>query len=382
MARRKFSAPRRGSLGVRPRKRAAEFVPRIRSWPVVDFPEPRPLALLGYKAGMTHVLMIDDRAGTPTHGKEIFVPVTVVEVPPMVVLGARFYIKYGTANRALTEAWAVPPKELEVWRRVKTLSIPEDHVEKARKKVEEYKDYLSRVSLILASQPKLAGGLSKKAPDIIEVAIGGGELADRVEYAFGMLGKQVRVCDVLKPGFFTDVIGVTKGKGFQGVIKRFGVKELPRWHKHRKGSRRIGSRSPGIGAISPTPQAGQMGFHRRTEYNKRILMMCCNTSFTLAEGKDRKVAQTGFLCNEYCLKACKEGVELGKEELARASIETITPKGGFPHYGIVRSDFVVLAGSVQGPPKRPLVLRWPVRPPDWAPEEPPKIVYISLESKI
>ncbi|MEM1736041.1 MAG: 50S ribosomal protein L3, partial [Ignisphaera sp.] len=36
MAHRKTSAPKRGSLGVRPRKRASRIVPRIRSWPNVS----------------------------------------------------------------------------------------------------------------------------------------------------------------------------------------------------------------------------------------------------------------------------------------------------------------------------------------------------------
>ncbi|MEM1687157.1 MAG: 50S ribosomal protein L3, partial [Zestosphaera sp.] len=83
MARRKWSAPRRGSLGVRPRKRAAEFVPSVRAWPEVTLGSPKPLAFLGYKVGMTHVILVDDRPGRPTYGQEIFVPVTVVETPPM-----------------------------------------------------------------------------------------------------------------------------------------------------------------------------------------------------------------------------------------------------------------------------------------------------------
>ncbi|RLG77022.1 MAG: 50S ribosomal protein L3 [Thermoprotei archaeon] len=339
MARRKYSAPRRGSLGVRPRKRASEFVPRIRSWPEVDFAEPKPLAFLGYKAGMTHVIMFDDRPGTRTYGQEVHVPVTVIETPPMIALAARFYIPTVSGLKCLTEVWADPPEELEVWRRVKTLSVSEEHRKRALEKLETHKDEVVRVSLLLASQPKLAGGLSKKVPDIIEVKVGGGDIKSQIEYALNIIGKEIKVTDIFSAGQFIDVIGVTKGKGFQGVIKRFGVKELPRWHKHRKGSRRIGSRSPTIGALSTVPQPGQMGFHRRTELNKRILMI----------GSD------GY---------------------------SITPAGGFPHYGIVRSDFIVVKGSVQGPPKRPLVLRWPIRPPSWVPEEPPKILYVSLESKI
>jgi large subunit ribosomal protein L3 len=338
MARRKYSAPRRGSLGVRPRKRAKEFIPRIKSWPELRLDTPKPLAFLGYKAGMTHVIMIDDREGRLTSGQEIFVPVTVIETPPMIPIAARFYESTVAGLRTLTEVWSEPPKELELWRRVKTLSLDEDKVNKALKKLEKNKESISKVALLMASQPKLAGGLSKKVPDIIEVKVSGGDLSSQIDYALNTLGKEIKISDIFEVGQFIDVIGVTKGKGFQGVIKRFGVKELPRWHKHRKGSRRIGSRSPGMGTISPTPQPGQMGLHRRTEYNKRILM-------------------------------------IGNDGL------NITPAGGFPHYGVIRSDYVVVQGSIQGPPKRPVILRYPIRAPSWRLGA-PQIVYVSLESKI
>ena len=338
MARRKHSAPRRASLGVRPRKRAAKFIPRVKTWPDIALEEPKPLGFLGYKAGMTHVIMIDDREGTPTYGQEIFVPVTVIETPPMIPVAARFYEATADGFRTLTEVWATPPEELQITRRIKALKVSEDSVEKARRKLEANKDSIAKVALIMASQPRLAGGLSKKKPDIVEIKVGG-EVEKALNYALDIVGKAIPVTNVFSEGQFIDVIALTKGKGFQGVVKRFGVKELPKWTKHRKGSRRIGSRSPGIGTISPVPQPGQMGFHRRTELNKRILMI----------GNDGS---------------------------------KVTPVSGFPHYGIVRSHYIVVKGTVQGPPKRPLVLREAIRPPRWAPKAAPKIVYFSLESKI
>ncbi len=350
MARRKHSAPRRGSLGVRPRKRASKFVPRVKTWPEVNFDEPRPLGFLGYKVGMTHIIMIDDRPGTPTYGKEIFVPVTVIETPPMLPVAARFYEATVGGLRTLTEVWTQPPEELQIKRRIKSLKVSEENAEKARKKLENNKDYIARVSLILASQPRLTGGLSKKIPDIVEVKVGGGNIENQVRYALNILGKALKVSDVFREGQFIDVIGVTKGKGFQGVVKRFGVKELPKWNKQRKGSRRIGARSPGIGAISPVPQAGQMGMHRRTEYNKRIIAMRIVSDKTAEE--------------------------------AEKILREFTPVSAFPHYGLLRTDYIVVRGSVQGTPKRPLVLRWPVRPPKWVPEQALKVIYVSLESKI
>ena len=343
MGARKKHAPRRGSLGLRPRKRASRLIPKIRSWPEVQSEKPLPLAFLGYKAGMTHVIMIDDRPGSVTEGKEIFVPVTIIETPPMVVLAVRVYgYDPNIGLYTLSEAWAKPEDliqqyNLDIYRVLpKTLRVPDP--EQQLKKLEQLLPKVHDVRIIAATQPRLVTGIPKKKPDLIEIKIGGGSgIEERFQYAASLLGKTFSVRDVFQEGQLVDVIAVTKGKGFQGVIKRFGVKELPKWHKHRKGSRRIGARSPGIGALSPVPQPGQMGYHRRTEYNKRIL----------------RIGDNGY---------------------------EVTPAGGFLHYGVVRNTYVMLAGSVPGPVKRPIVLRHPVRP-TWTPPGPPRIVYISLSSK-
>ncbi|WP_048061538.1 50S ribosomal protein L3 [Hyperthermus butylicus] len=344
MGARKKHAPRRGSLGLRPRKRASRLVPRVKSWPEVQSENPLPLAFLAYKVGMTHVYVIDDEPGSITHGREIFMPVTVLEAPPMVVTAVRVYgYDPNIGLYTLSEAWAQPETlvekyNLDIYRVVPRLRFPDP--DKAVKKLEGLLDKVYDVRIIAATQPRLVGGLSKKKPDLLEIKIGGGSsIEDRFNYAVKLLGSELKVSDVFREGQFVDVIAVTKGKGFQGVIKRFGVKELPRWHKHRKGSRSgPGTRGPATSfSWSEVPQPGQMGFHRRTEYNKRIL----------------KIGDNGL---------------------------EITPAGGFLHYGIVRSTYILLAGSIPGTPKRPIVLRHPVRP-RWMPEAPPKITYISLASK-
>ncbi|MEB3825575.1 MAG: 50S ribosomal protein L3 [Desulfurococcales archaeon] len=340
MGARKHHAPRRGSLGVRPRKRAASILPRVKSWPTVGLDKPVLLAFLGYKAGMTHAFIVDQRKGSPTHGMEIFTPVTVVETPPMMPLSLRAYtFDPNVGRRVVGEAWITPPQELELHRKIKTLG--QTDFDKRIKEIESKLDKIVELRVLAASQPKLAGGIEKKKPDLLEIKIGGGSLEAQLDYAKSIIGKLVRVSNVFDLGSFIDVIAVTKGKGFQGMIKRFGVKELPRWHKHRKGSRKSGSRSHGRGTWSETPQAGQLGFHRRTEFNKRILMI----------GSD------------------------GSE---------ITPSGGFLNYGIVKTDFVVLQGTIPGPAKRPVVLRYPVRPPRWITkldDIKPVITYLSLSSK-
>uniref|UniRef100_A0A7C4FGB8 Large ribosomal subunit protein uL3 n=1 Tax=Ignisphaera aggregans TaxID=334771 RepID=A0A7C4FGB8_9CREN len=335
MAHRKTSAPKRGSLGVRPRKRATEFIPRVKSWPLLQLETPRVLGFIGYKVGMTHVILVDDRPGTPTQGKEVFVPVTIIETPPAIPIAVRVYgiNEYGGYS-LLKDVWIEPPKEIEIWRRIPAYR-PSSNISDRIEWIKNNLQNIKRVSLVMAANVKAVGGLSKKTPDILEVVVEGGDVAQRVTYSLEVLGKTIHVDTVFNPGQFIDIIGVTKGKGFQGVIKRFGVKELPRWHKHRKGSRRIGSRSPTIGAMSEVPQPGQMGFHRRTEFNKRIIA----------------IGDSGY---------------------------EITPSGGFPHYGIVKSKWLMIWGSCVGVPKRPLILRWPIRPPRWQPSGSPKIVYISL----
>ena len=353
MGARKKNAPRRGSLGFSPRKRASRLVPRVKTWPDVEIGKPTLLAFLGYKAGMTHAYIIEDRPGSPLKGQEVFVPVTIVETPPVYVFGVRLYgYDPNRGKYSLGEAWAEPPAELELHRKIKTLG---GFSESKIKSLESLLPKAVEVRAIIATQPKLAGGLSKKKPDLLEVKVGGiSDINELFNYAISVLGKTVSVNDVFTPGQLVDVIAVTRGKGFQGPVKRWGVKELPRWHKHRKGSRRVGARSHGRGTWWEIPQAGQMGYHRRTEYNKRIL----------AIGTD------GY---------------------------TVTPAGGFLHYGVVRSNYVMLHGSIPGVPKRPIVLRWPVRTPRWylkmleqakasgsgaivAPP-PPKITYVSLSSK-
>ncbi|MEM1600868.1 MAG: 50S ribosomal protein L3 [Sulfolobales archaeon] len=338
MARRKTSAPRRGSLAFRPRKRASRLIPRVRVWPEVSLDSPRMLGFIGYKAGMTHALIIDDSPNSLTSGREVVIPVTVLETPPLIPLAVRAYSNIGMwGSQTFCEGWVEPPKDLELWRKIPNLKVGD--LDKKLSLIKDHIELINRISVIVATQPKLTGGLSKKKPDLLEIKIGGGDITAQLEYAVSILGKEVKISDVFNEGQFVDIIGVTKGKGFQGVIKRFGVKELPRWHKHRKGSRRVGSRSPTMGALSTVPQAGQLGFHRRTEYNKRII----------------KIGSNWY---------------------------EVVPSGGFPHYGIIRSDYVLIKGSVMGPPKRPLILRYPVRPPKWVPSGAPILTYISLDSKM
>lgn len=322
--------PRRGSAGFWPRKRASRIYPRIKTWPKIE--KVIPLAFAGYKVGMTHFIIIDNRKGSPTYGEEISIPVTVLEVPPLKVCGIRLYKLTPYGYQTLTEIWDGFDERIK--RKIPTLrKSTEINLDKIEDKLNE----ASEIKLIVHTQPWLAG-IGKKKPEVFEIPIGGENIKEKFEFAKNLLGKELKINDVFKEGMQIDVIGVTKGKGFQGEVKRFGVKLLS--HKSEKKRRKAGTRGPWHPArVLPTvPMPGQMGFHRRTEYNKWILKISDNP-------------------------------------------EEINVKGGWKRYGLVRSSWIALKGSVPGAVKRLIMLRYPIRPNPKIPSEPPKIVYISLDAK-
>ena len=69
------------------------------------------------------------------------------------------------------------------------------------------------------------------------------------------------------------------------------------------------------------------GYHHRTELNKKI--------YRIGSGTDEANASTD----------------------SDVTKKTITPLGGFPHYGVVKNDFVLLKGSIPGTKKRVITLR-------------------------
>ncbi|ADB58410.1 50S ribosomal protein L3 [Archaeoglobus profundus] len=328
----KYSRPRRGSLAFSPRKRAKDVIPRIRSWPDYEG-EPKLLGFAGYKAGMTHVIMIDDRKNSPTYGEEIVVPVTVLECPPMKVAGIRVYKNTMYGLQIAKEVWTTELDE-HLSRR---LPLPK----KINTDVESLKNVenIAEVRLITYTQPYLITGVPSKTPDVMEYKVGGSDINAVLDYAISKLGKEIRVSEVFQEGAFIDVIAITKGKGFQGPVKRWGVITLDAKHARSSKHRRVGT----LGPWTPhrvrwtVPQAGQMGFHQRTEYNKRII----------------KIGENG---------------------------EEITPEGGFVHYGVIRSDYVLVSGSVPGPVKRLIRMRDAIRPPRYT-YEGINVVYISTKSK-
>ncbi|MBS7622995.1 50S ribosomal protein L3, partial [Candidatus Bathyarchaeota archaeon] len=207
LGRRKVSAPRRGSLAYLPRGRAAGWVGRIRFWPQVEG-GPRPLAFPGFKAGMTHLVTLDQRQGSLNYGREVSVSATVLETPPLIVCGFRVYGRKGGGLVSLGEAWIKDtPKDLQ-----RLLTAKKQDNQDQIQKIEAQIEKIVEVRIIAATQPRMTS-VGRKKPDLIEVKIGGGSVREQLDYSKSLLGKEVRLRDVFKEGGFVDVISITKGKG-------------------------------------------------------------------------------------------------------------------------------------------------------------------------
>jgi len=145
-------------MGFSPRKRSESPIPHFSSWPDVDGGTPRLQGFAGYKAGMTHAIVVDYRPTSTTSGQEVQVPVTIVEVPPMRVAAVRLYRRVPEGLKTAAEVWA-PQLEKEL-RRV--FPIPKDYdAEEAWTKVDSAQ--VDEVRVITYTQPSLVTGVPKRS---------------------------------------------------------------------------------------------------------------------------------------------------------------------------------------------------------------------------
>ena len=219
MGHRKVHAPKRGSLAYLPRGRASRWVGRIRYWPEVA-EGPRLLAFAGFKAGMTYAIAVDNQQGSLTFGKEIVIPLTTLETPPMLACAIRAYSKTYEGLRTFGEAWMeIVPKDFN-----RIISVPEKFAtDGGLKKIESNLDKITEVRMLMSTQPRLAKH-GVKVPHLVEVKVGGGSVKDSFDYCKKILGQEVKATDFIKEGQSVDAIGITKGKGIQGPVKRWGIR--------------------------------------------------------------------------------------------------------------------------------------------------------------
>lgn len=395
-----------------PRVRAGSMEARIRGWPAASAvaprqggggsgpargeAEPRLLAHAGFKAGCVQLVTIDDREHTPNAGKQLVVSATVIATPPVFVLGIRGYARDAGGRRAAFDVYAKDiPKEYSKYL-PRGVAVPprgdqrgQGAGESGLERAEAMLGGIDDVVAVLAVSPRTAG-LEQKRPYVFESAVGGGGdgggPAPKFRYLAEILGRHVRVGDVFEAGAGVDVAAITKGKGWQGVVQRMGAKR--KQHKSRKTVREIGS----LGPISPqyvmytVPRAGQMGFHQRVEYNKRVMAVGNadreREAAEKAAAEARAADEAARAAEESAASAAEGGVgrrgrggaagrrrprrrstaaSAAAAAAAEAARTAINPAGGYKHFGIVRGDYVVLKGSVPGAYRRLVKMRAQVR---------------------
>jgi len=299
----KLSRPRKGSLQFYPRKRSAKrSLPSV-NWKPISSQSPGLLGFIAYKVAMATAIVKDSTEKSMTLNKRVAIPVTILEAPNMKILSVRFY-KFAKVIKDFVVANDKElKKKLKVPKTVKTLdkNIPKNY---------------DNIRIIVYSIPKQTS--VKKKPDLIEIAISGD---NKLEFVKSLIGKEISLSDFINENSnLVDVRGLTKGKGTQGPVKRFGI--TLKNHKSEKGRRNPGS----IGPWHPprvtfrTPMAGQLGLFSRVHYNLNII----------GSGK--------------------------------ISEKDINSKSGFKKYGRIKTSYLILKGSVQGPAKRQILITRAFRP--------------------
>jgi large subunit ribosomal protein L3e len=303
---------------------------------------------MGYKAGMTHIVREVEKPGSKIHKREVVEAVTIIETPPMIVVGVVGYVETPRGLRTLTTVWAqhlsddLKRRFYKNWFQSKKKAFTKYAKKYAEGNKQDIESELARVKKycqvvrVLAHTQIRKVGLRQKKAHLMEIQVNGGSVAQKVDFAVGLFERQVPVDTVFQMNEMIDVIAVSKGHGFEGVTHRWGTKKLPR--KTHRGLRKVAC----IGAWHPSrvmwtvPRAGQNGYFHRTETNKKIYRI----------GKSAKSdAGKGNGSTDYDLTQ-----------------KVITPMGGFPRYGVVDEDFVMVKGSIVGPRKRVITLRKSVFP--------------------
>ncbi len=194
-----------------------------------------PEGLLGKKLGMTHVVDEEGRC----------IPVTVVQVGPCYVLGVRDLEKNGYS------------------------------------------------AVQLGFEPKKAQRVSK--PEMGNFAAAGkgafyhvNEIRCEAEQlGWNSLGKELRVGDVFKDGEFVDVTGISIGRGFAGVVKRFRVKGQPATrgtHEYRRNIGSVGCRKTPGRIFKNYKMPGHMGNERVTVQNLKVIAVRAEDNVLLVRG--------------------------------------------------------------------------------------------------
>jgi len=264
----------------------------------------------------------------------------------MIVIGLVGYVKTIRGIRSLTSVWAdhmdssVKRRYYKNWFRSKKKAftkyaarVADENNHDRETQLNRMKKYCQIIRVVAHTQMKKLEFRQKKA-HVTEIQINGGKtVAEKVDWGFNLFERKIPIDTVFSMNDMIDCAAVTKGHGFAGVISRWGVRRLPR--KTHRGLRKVAC----IGAWHPSrvqyqvARPGQKGYHHRTEINKKVYLIG-----KAAFGEDGKINYNATTASDLTQK-------------------TINPVGGFPHYGTVKEDFIMLKGCVAGTKKRVITLR-------------------------
>jgi large subunit ribosomal protein L3 len=308
----KTKNPRRGSLAYWPRKRAKKQVPRVRSMVIPK--DTRLSGFPGYKVGVTTVEYVDNRKTAPTKNEVVAKPATVVECPPLKVYSVRYYKNTPYGLKLVTEV--VNNKvDKDLSRKVTT--------SKKSKQLKDDQEF-DVLRLVVYTKPSLTS-IGKKKPDIFELTLGGSK-EEQVKYAKEHTEKEINVKDVFAEGQLLDVHSVSKGKGYQGTVRRYGISL--RSHKSEKSRRQAILGAEGDEKVTYLAhQPGNLGFALRTEYNKWLIKI----------------------------------------------VDDISKFNHFKHYGNVRNSCMLVKGTIPGASKRMVLFTGAKRPSKKFPTQAPEI---------
>ena len=297
-------SPRKGSLQFWPRKRASKFLPRV-NWNAISS-EKNLKGFICYKAGMASAYIKDETLDSMTKGKKISVPATILECPPIKIFSVRFYKDKKVVKEILTEK---PDKELK-----RKVRLSKGKIGKIEDIKPENENGFDDIRILCYSQIKKTG--IKKTPDLGEIGLSG-TFKEKLNFVRENLGKEISILNIFEKGDLVDLRGLTKGKGFQGPVKRFGIKL--KHHKSEKGRRKPGSLGPWHPArvTFRVAMAGQLGMFTRITYNNKI-------------------------------------IDMGKSE-NKNWLQNIK------NFGNLKTDYLIVNSSVQGPAKRQLLITAPLR---------------------
>lgn len=295
--------PRMGSLQIWPRKRAERALPGV-NWDAIQNSSGL-LGFIGYKVGMKSALVKDNTPNSMTKDKKIIVPVTILEIPAIKIYSARLY-KEGLCK---TEIIVSADKELK-----RVLKIGKE-IKLGKVEDLDNKDF-DDLRLTIYSLVKKSG--IKKTPDVAEVGLGG-KLEEKINFLKSNWNKEISVSEIFKKMQLVDIRGLTKGKGLESAVKRFGIGLKS--HKAEKGRRRPGSLGPWHPHLVTfkVAMSGQLGMFTRVILNNKIL------------------------------------------EIGKTSEKNINPKSGWHKYGNISSDYIILKGSVPGPAGRQMLITQALR---------------------